>query len=146
VLTDASTVHLLKLKKLKSIILNGPKMTAAWHGNLSTLPLESLSVSQGNALPATQAIAGARSIPTLRRLAMDGKTLTDADLTALASMTQLESLSLGDIDLPDARLPQLQAFAHLKSLTLIRYGKGYPDETQSKVKALLPKVDVKFVK
>ena len=145
VLTDASAVHLLKLKKLKSIILNGPKMTAAWHGNLSSLPLESLSVSQGNALPATQAIAGARSIPTLRRFAVDGKTLTDADLTALASMTQLESLSLGDIDLPDTRLPQLQAFAHLKSFTLTRYGKGYPEETQTKVKALLPKVDVKFV-
>jgi hypothetical protein len=77
---------------------------------------------------------------------MDGKTLSDADLTALAGMTQLESLSLGDIDLSDAQLPQLQAFAHLKSLTLIRYGKGYPDETQAKVKALLPKVDVKFVK
>jgi len=103
VLTDASAVHLLKLKKLKSIILNGPKMTAAWHGNLSTLPLESLSVSQGNALPAAQAIAGARSIPTLRRFAVDGRTLTDADLTALASMTQLESLSLGDIDLPASR-------------------------------------------
>ena len=145
VLTDASAVHLLKLKKLKSIILNGPKMTAAWHGNLSSLPLESLSVSQGNALPATQAIAGARSIPTLRRFAIDGQTLSDADLTALASMTQLESLSLGDIDLPDTRLPQLQAFAHLKSLTLVRYGKGYPDETQAKVKALLPKVEVKFV-
>jgi hypothetical protein len=146
VLTDASAVHLLKLKKLKSIILNGPKMTAAWHGNLSTLPLESLSVSQGNSLPAAQAIAGAKSIPTLRRFAMDGKTLTDADLTALASMTQLESLSLGDIDLPDTRLPQLQAFTHLKTLTLIRYGKGYPEETQAKVKALLPKVEVKFVK
>jgi hypothetical protein len=145
-LTDASAVHLLKLKKLKSIILNGGKMTAAWHGNLSTLPLESLSVSQGNSLPASEAIAGARSIPTLRRFAMDGKTLSDADLTALAGMTQLESLSLGDIDLSDAQLPQLQAFAHLKSLTLIRYGKGYPDETQAKVKALLPKVDVKFVK
>ena len=146
VLTDASAVHLLKLKKLKSIILNGPKMTAAWHGNLSTLPLESLSVSQGNSLPAAQAIAGAKLIPTLRRFAMDGTTLTDADLTALASMTQLESLSLGDIDLPDTRLPQLQAFAHLKSLSLVRYGKGYPEEIQAKVKALLPKVDVKFVK
>ena len=146
VLTDASAVHLLKLKKLKSIILNGPKMTAAWHGNLSTLPLESLSVSQGNSLPASEAIAGAKSIPTLRRFAMDGKTLTDADLTALASMTQLESLSLGDTDLPDTRLPQLQAFANLKSLTLIRYGKGYPEETQTKVKAMLPKVDVKWVK
>ena len=145
VLTDASAVHLLKLKKLKSIILNGPKMTAAWHGNLSTLPLESLSVSQGNALPATQAIAGAKSIPTLRRFAMDGKTLTDTDLNALAGLTQLEELSLGDIDLPDTRLPQLQAFTHLKTLTLIRYGKGYPEETQAKVKALLPKVEVKFV-
>ncbi len=145
VLTDASAVHLLKLKKLKSIILNGPKMTASWHGDLRTLPLESLSVSQGNALPATQAIAGARSIPTLRRFAIDGKTLTDVDLTALASMTQLESLSLGDIGLPDTRLPQLQVFAHLKTLTLIRYGNGYPDETQTMVKELLPKVDVKFV-
>jgi hypothetical protein len=146
VLTDASAAHLLKLTKLKSIILNGPKMTAAWHGNLSTLPLESLSVHQGNSLPAAQAIAGAKAIPTLRRFAMDGQTLTDADLNALTSMTQLESLSLGDIDLPDARLPQLQSFAHLKTLTLIRYGKGYPEETQTKIKALLPKVEVKFVK
>lgn len=146
VLTDASAVHLLKLKKLKRIILNGPQMTAAWHGNLSTLPLESLSVSQGNSLPAAQAIAGAKSIPTLRQFAMSGKALTDTDLTALASMTQLESLSLESIDLPDERLPQLQPFAHLKSLTLIRYGTGYPEETQAKVKALLPKVEVKFVK
>jgi hypothetical protein len=145
VLTDASAVHLLKLKKLKSIILNGPKMTAAWHGNLGSLPLESLSVSQGNSLPAGEAIAGARSIPTLRRFAMSGKTLTDADLITLADVTQLESLSLESIDLPDERLPQLHAFAHLKSLTLIRYGKGYAEETQAKVKALLPKVEVKFV-
>ena len=146
VLTDASAVHLLKLKKLKRIILNGPIMTAAWHGNLGSLPLESLSVSQGNALSAAQPIAGAKSIPTLRQFAMSGKALTDTDLTALASMTQLESLSLESIDLPDARLPQLQAFAHLKSLTLIlRNGKGYPEETQAKVKALLPKVEVKFV-
>ena len=145
VLTDASAVHLLKLKKLKSIILNGPKLTAAWHGNLSSLPLESLSVSQGNALPAAQAIAGAKAIPTLRRFAMSGQTLTDADLTELASMTQLESLSLEGLNLPDTRLPQLQAFAHLKTLTLVRYGKGYPDETQAKLKALLPKVEVKFL-
>jgi hypothetical protein len=77
---------------------------------------------------------------------MSGKELTDADLTALASMIQLESLSLESLDLPVEHLPHLQAFAHLKSLTLIRYGKGYPDETQAKVKALLPKVEVKWVK
>ena len=76
---------------------------------------------------------------------MSGKTLTDTDLTALASMTQIESLSLEDIDLPDTRLPQLQAFGHLKTLTLTRYGEGYPAETQAKVKALLSKVEVKFV-
>lgn len=146
VLTDASAVHLLKLKKLKRIILNGPQMTAAWHGNLGSLPLESLSVSQGNSLPAAQAIAGAKSIPTLRQFAMSGKALTDADLTALASMTQLESLSLESIDLPDERLPQLQAFSFLKSITFALRPKGYPPETQAKVKALLPKVEVKFVK
>ena len=146
VLTDASAVHLPKLKKLKRIILNGSKMTAAWHGNLSALPLESLSVSQGNSLPAAEAIAGAKSIPTLHHFAMSGKTLTDADFTALASMAQLESLALESIDLPDERLPQLQPFAHLKSLTLTRYGTGYPEETQTKVKALLPKVEIRFVK
>jgi hypothetical protein len=56
--------------------------------------LESLSVSQRNSLPAGGAIAGANATPTLRRFAMSGKMLTDVDLTALASMTQLESLSL----------------------------------------------------
>jgi hypothetical protein len=146
VLTDASAVHLLKLKKLKRIILNGPKMTAAWHGNLGSLPLESLSVSQGNSLPAAEAIAGAKSIPTLRQFAMDGNAFTDTDLAAIAGVPQIKELSLSNLDLPDARLPQLQAFAHLKSLTLVRYGKGYPEETQAKVKALLPKVEVKFVK
>jgi len=146
VLTDASAVHLLKLKKLKRMILNGPKMTAAWHGNLGSLPLESLSVSQGNSLPAMEAIAGAGSIPTLRQFAMDGHAFTDADLAAIAGVTQIKELSLSNLDLPDARLPQLQALAYLKSLTLVRYGTGYPEETQAKVKALLPKVEVKFVK
>jgi hypothetical protein len=146
VLTDASAAHLLKLKKLKRIILNGPQMTAAWHGNLGSLPLESLSVSQGNSLPAAQAIAGAKSIPTLRHFAMSGKALTDTDLTALASMTQLESLSLESINLPNERLPQLQVFSFLKSITFALRPKGYPPETQAKVKALLPKVEVKFVK
>lgn len=146
VLTDASAVHLLKLKKLKRIILNGPKMTAAWHGNLGSLPLESLSVSQGNSLPAMEAIAGAKAIPTLRQFAMDAHAFTDADLAAIAGVTQIKELSLSNLDLPDARLPQLQALAHLKSLTLVRYGTGYPEETQAKVKALLPKVEVKFVK
>jgi hypothetical protein len=77
---------------------------------------------------------------------MDASKFTDTDLTTVASVTQVREISLSGIDLPDTRLPQLKAFAHLKSLTLVRYGKGYPDETQAQVKALLPKVEVKFVK
>jgi hypothetical protein len=38
----------------------------------------------------------------------------------------------------------MQSFAHLKTLTLSPSGKGYPEETKARVKALLPKVDVKF--
>ena len=95
--------------------------------------------------PASDAIDTVKSIPTLRRLKLAADALTDTDLATLATATQVHDLSLAGLDLPDARLPQLQAFAHLKSLTLVRYGKGYPDETQAKVKALLPRVDVKFV-
>ena len=53
-----------------------------------------------------------------------------------------------NVDLPDARLPHLQAFSFLKSITFTR-NKEEPDfaiETPAKVKALLPKVEVKFIK
>lgn len=147
VLTDASAVHLLKLKKLKRIILNGPQMTAAWHGNLSSLPLESLSVSQGNALPAAEAIAGAKSIPTLRRFSIRGDSLTDQDLAELAGVTQLEKLSFDRLPLDEARIARLRDFAFLKELELAERRKEhhYPEPIQAKVKAALPKVEVKFV-
>jgi hypothetical protein len=148
VLTDASAVHLLKLKKLKRIILNGPNMTAAWHGNLSTLPLESLSVSQGNALPAAQAIAGAKAIPTLRRFSIQGDSFTDRDLAELAGVAQLEKLSFDRLPLDEARIARLRDFAFLKELELAERRKEhhYPEAIQAKVKAALPKVEVKFVK
>ena len=92
------------------------------------------------------AIATVKAIPTLRKLSLDAKAFTDADLTAVASVTQIKELSLSNLELPDTRLSQFQAFAHLKTFTLVRYGKGYPDETQTNLKALLPKVDMKFVK
>jgi hypothetical protein len=76
---------------------------------------------------------------------MGGSLFTDADLAMLASLTQLEQLTLGSLELPDARLPQLQAFSFLKSITFALRPKGYPEEIQAKIKALLPKVEVKFV-
>jgi hypothetical protein len=145
VLTDASGPHLQKLTKLKNIaITEGPKLTAAWLKNASHLPLESLLVEGGAATPPAEAIAALKSIPTLRRLQIGGSLFTDADLATLASMTQLEQLSFDRLELPDARLPQLQAFSFLKSITFALRPKGYPPETQAKVKALLPKVEVKF--
>jgi len=40
----------------------------------------------------------------------------------------------------------LVAFGHLKSLSLALRPQGYPEETQARVKALLPKVAVVFAR
>ncbi len=144
-ITDASAAHLLKLPKLKSIQINGPKITAAMLKNLPRLPLEHAMIDQGAIQSASEAIATMKAVPTLRRLAIGGKPLTDADLTALAGVSQIEELSFENLDLPAPRLHQLQAFAFLKTLTLALRPAGYPSSTQSKIKALLPKVEVKFV-
>jgi len=143
-LTDGSAVHLRKLPKLKSILINGPKITAAWLEGTAGLPLEALNIAQGAVNPVPAAIATVRSIPTLRRLSIEGTAFTDADLAGLASATQLTDLGISGLDLPDDRLPQLQAFSFLETLTL-RFTKGYREETQAKIRALLPAVDVKFV-
>ena len=102
-------------------------------------------IDQGAIQSASEAIATMKAVPTLRRLAIGGKPLTDADLTALAGVSQIEELSFENLDLPDPRLDQLQAFAFLKTLTLALRPAGYPSSIQSKIKALLPKVEVKFV-
>ena len=144
-ITDASADHLKKLKKLTGIEISCSKATAGLVKHLRQLPMEYVALEYGVNTPASDAIDTVKSIPTLRRLKLAADAFTDTDLATLASVPQVHDLSLAGLDLPDARLPQLQAFAHLKSLTLVRYGKGYPDATQAKVKALLPKVDVKFV-
>jgi hypothetical protein len=82
--------------------------------------------------------------PRLRRLKLAGNPLTDANLTALAGATQFVELSFHVSDLPDERLPQLQAFSFLKSLRIDPARKPFSPETQAKVKALLPKVEVTF--
>ncbi len=144
-ITDASAAHLLRLTRLKSIQINGPKMTAAMLKNLPSLPLEHAMIDQGAIQPPSEAIATMKAVPTLRRLAIGGKLLADADLAALAGIKQIEELSFENLDLPESRVHQLQAFAFLRTLTLALRPAGYPQLTQTKIKALLPKVDVKFV-
>ena len=144
-LTDAAAEHFKKLKHLTEIYISCAKATSGLLKHLRELPLEYVVLEYGVSTPAADAIATVKAIPTLRRLSIDATKFTDTDLSTLASASQVRELSLSGLDLPDARLPQLQAFAHLKSLTLTFRPKGYPPETQAKVKALLPKVAVKFV-
>jgi hypothetical protein len=145
-LTDGAAEHFKKLKHLTGIEISCAKATSGLVKHLRDLPMEYIALEYGVNSPAADAIDTVKSIPTLRRLSLDASKFTDADLTAVAGVTQVRELSLSGLDLPEAVLPQLKAFAHLKSLTLVRYGKGYPEETQAKVKALLPGVELKFVK
>jgi hypothetical protein len=145
-LTDASAVHLKKLRKLNGIEISCSKATAGLVRHLRELPLEYMALEYGVNTPPSEAIEMIRSTPTLRRLSIDGKAFTDADLLALAGATQIKSLSLSGINLTADRITLLKAFAHLDTLTFINYGKGYSDETQDQLKTLLPKVEIKFVK
>jgi hypothetical protein len=145
-ITDASAEHLKKLKNLKGIEISCSKATAALVKHLRDLPMEYVALEYGVNSPASDAIETVKAIPTLRRLSLSADKFTDSEFTALAGVTQVQELSLSGLDLTETRLPQLKSFTGLKTLTLVRYGKGYPDETQAKVKTLLPKVDVKFVK
>lgn len=145
-LTDAAAEHFKKLKHLTGIEISCAKATSGLVKHLRELPMEYIALEYGVCTPATDAIATVKDIPTMRKLSFDAKAFTDTDLAELSGVPQVQELSLSNFDLSDDRLPKLQAFSHLKSLTLVRYGKGYTEETQSKVKALLPKVEVKFVK
>ncbi len=141
--TDAGAPSLARLTKLKSLELGTPNATAATLKSILTLPLEYLQLGEGFSSP--DCIAAIKPLTTLRRLTLtDCKKLDDAGLKLAADLQQLEQLELGSLELPDERLPQLQAFAHLKELKLIRRPQPYPEETQAKIKALLPKVNVKF--
>ena len=141
--TDAGAPHLAKLTKLKGLELGTRNATPAALKNLVGLPLEYLQLGDG--FDAPEGIAAIKAIPTLKRVTLTNcKKLDDAGLKLAADLKQLEQLELGGLELPDERLPQLQAFAFLKELKLIRRPQGYPEETQAKIKALLPKVDVKF--
>lgn len=143
-ITDASAEHLKKLKNLKGMEISCSKATAALVKHLGQLPMEYVALEYGVNTPASSAIATVKSIPTLRRLKLVGVPLSDADLVALTSATQIEELSIGVDDLPDERLHQLQAFSFLKSLRLVPAKKPFSPETQAKIQALLPKTKLEF--
>ncbi len=142
-LTDAAAEHFKKLKHLTGIEISCAKATSGLLKHLRDLPMEYIALEYGVNTPSADAIANVKSIPTLRRLKLGGA-LPDTELTTLAGATQLHELSV-EIGKPSEEcLQQLQSFSFLKSLTLTLRPKGFSNEEQSKIKALLPKVDVKF--
>lgn len=143
-ITDASAEHLRKLKNLKGMEISCSKATAALVKHLGQLPMEYVALEYGVNSPASDAIATAKSIPTLRRLKLGGTSLTDSDLTSLAGATQFEELTVGILDLPDERLRLLQAFSFLKSLRLVPAKKPFSPEIQAKIQALLPTTKLQF--
>jgi hypothetical protein len=143
--SDAGAVHLAKLVKLKGLELGTHNATPAALKNLSKLPLESLQLGEG--FQSAEAFRIVKTFPLLRNLSItDCSGLSDDDLCQVADIPSLESLSLDKLPLPAERLPVLAAFSRLRSVTFALRPAGYPTEIQTKVKEMLPKVEVKFVK
>jgi hypothetical protein len=141
--TDAGAPNLAKLTKLKGLDIGSSKATPDALVHITKLPLEFLELGDNFATAAS--IPVVKAIATLRRVTITHLAkVTDAELKTIAGLSQLESLELDDVPFTEERVPVLKDFAFLKVLKLVDRKNGYPAETQSKIKALLPEVEVKF--
>ena len=141
--TDTGALNLAKLTKLKGLDIGSSKATPEALVHLGKLPLEFLEL--GDNFGTAASIPVIKGIGTLRRVTMTGiAKVTDTEWKTIAGLMQLESLELDDVPFPEERLSVLTDFAFLKVLKLVDRKNGYPVEIQAKIKALLPKVEVKF--
>ena len=141
--TDAGASNLAKLTKLKGFEIGTPNATPQALVHLAKLPLESLQLGEG--FESAECIPLIKGIATLRRLTLTNATkLTDAELKTIAGLSQLEHVELGKVAFPDERLSVLKDLAFLKSLRLVPFKEPFSDETQAKIRALLPKTEVQF--
>lgn len=140
--TDAGAPHLAKLTKLKGLELGASKATPQALAGIAKLPLEYLQLGEGFDTPAC--IPLIQGIATLKRLTLtNAAKFSDADLTTVAGLAQLEHLEL-KAPFPDERLPLLRDFAFLKSMRLVPAKEPFTAETQAKIKALLPNTEIQF--
>ncbi|HEX7898393.1 MAG TPA: G protein-coupled receptor LGR4 [Planctomycetota bacterium] len=140
--TDAGAPHLAKLTKLKGLELGASKATPQALAGILKLPLEYLQLGEGFETP--ECVALIKGIPTLKRLTLtNAAKFSDADLTAVAGLAQLEHLEL-KAPFPDERVPLLKDFAFLKSMRLVPVKDPFTAEAQAKIKALLPKTEIQF--
>ena len=141
--TDAGAPHLAKLTQLKGLEVGAAKATPQALKAIAKLPLEYLQLGEG--FESGAAIAFIKDIATLRRLTLTNpQTLTDADLQALAGLTQLTHLEIGKMPLPDERIPALKPFAFLKTMRIVPAKAPFTPEQQAKIKAVLPQTQISF--
>lgn len=140
--SDAGAPHLAKLTKLKGLEL-GAHATPAALSHITSLPLEYLQLGEG--FDKSESLPIIKEIKTLKRLTLTNcKQTSDDDLKVLASLKQLEVLELGGLPLGEDRIALFSGFSFLRELRVINRPKGYPEDIQAKLKALLPQVEVKF--
>ena len=141
--TDASAPHLAKLTKLKGLELGTAKATPQALKHIAKLPLEYLQLGEG--FESGACIPLIKDITTLRRLTLtNAQGITDADLQAIAGLTQLTHLEIGKMPLPDERIPALKSLAFLKTMRLVPAKAPFTPEQQAKIQALLPQTKIDF--
>jgi hypothetical protein len=141
--TDAGAPHLAKLTKLKGLELGTSKATPRALKAIAKLPLEYLQLGEG--FDSSACFPLIKDIVTLRRLTLtNAQALTDADLQALAGLTQLTHLEIGKMALPDEHVATLKPFAFLKSMRLVPAKTPFTPDQQAKIQALLPTTKIDF--
>ena len=141
--TDVGAPHLAKLTQLKGLEVGAAKATPQSLRHIAKLPLEYLQLGEG--FDSSACFPLIKHIVTLRRLTLtNAQTLTDADLQALAGLTQLTHLEIGKMPLPDERIPALKPFAFLKSMRLVPAKAPFTPEQQAKIQAVLPQTKIDF--
>jgi hypothetical protein len=141
--TDTGAPHLAKLTKLKGLEVGAAKATSQSLRHIAKLPLEYLQLGEG--FDSSACFPLIKDIVTLRRLTLtNAQALTDADLQALAGLTQLTHLEIGKMPLPDERIATLKPFAFLKTMRLVPAKAPFTPEQQTKIKAVLPNTKIDF--
>lgn len=141
--TDAGAPHLAKLTQLKGLEVGTSKATPQALKAIAKLPLEYLQLGEGFESGACFPLI--KDFATLRRLTLTNpQALTDADLLALAGLTQLTHLEIGRMPLPDERIAVLKPFAFLKTMRLVPAKAPFTPEQQAKIQALLPQTKISF--
>lgn len=115
---DTQLDCLIGLYGLRSLSLLDTRVTASGLSLLDELPdLEELCLSTSAAIDDAALVPVSRA-SNLRRLYLDGTSITDLGLAQLTTLSRLEDLSLDQTAVSDLGLFELQHLAHLRRLSL----------------------------